>query len=87
MYFVEQKVHHLKKSGKKYNHDQEKAQKGKSEVVLHKTSDIEKGGKKHHASDEGSHHVQNHNQGHGSHEASFKHGERQKKTGFSKVSE
>lgn len=80
-----QKGHHLKKNGKKSVHDHEKAKKGKSEVVLHKKEDVEKGGKKHHALDEASYKKDHHKEGHGAHGAAFKQGDHQKKRRVEKV--
>lgn len=82
---VDKKKHHLTKASKKYSHEHERAQKEKSDTVLHKKQNAEKGGKKHHSVDADNHHASKHIENAGAHGAAYKHGDKQKKSGFVKV--
>lgn len=87
VYFIDKKKHHISKSFKKATqHDFVKAHKGKSGALLHKKEDVEKSGKKHHAVDSDKHHIAHHETHDNAHKAAFKHADKQKKTGFVKVS-
>lgn len=76
---------HASKSGKKSKHDHEKSSKGKSEVVSHKVSDEEHGGKKAKSHSAAGHSAAKKTAGHSDHAAKFAEGAKHKKNGYEKV--